>query len=431
MTDPIDKLTGGGKKSEISYDEAKELARHDDPEVRRQLASRSDIKPEILYYLAEDPSPEVRLALALNEAAPRHADLLLATDEDQDVRGGLAAKISNLAPQLDPEEKDRVERMAYEALEILTRDQVTRVRQIVADTLKDVAQAPPDLIRRLAWDVEIVVSGPILEYSPVLTDEDLLEIIEHGTATGRLSCISKRENVGETIVDAVVATSDEEAIGLLLANHSAQIREETLDLIIDRAEQVESWHAPLVARPALSERAAMNLAQFVAENLIENLVTRQDFSPEIVSEIRATVAERLEKTDHPSTGERADAAEPSSTPLEAALEEAKRLKSTGELREPFLAAALEEGQRELVVAALALLSGAQPIAVEKCFRKKSTKGILAVVWKAGFEARFAERLQRSLAGIEDEDILKAEKSGEYPISEGDLEWQFELVEGDA
>lgn len=275
---------------------------------------------------------------------------------------------------------------------------MTRVRQIVADTLKDVAQAPPELIRRLAWDVEIIVSGPILEYSPVLSDEDLLEIIEHGTATGRLSCISKRENVGETIVDAVVATSDEEAIGLLLANHSAQIREETLDLIIDRAEQVESWHAPLVARPALSERAAMSLAQFVAENLIENLVTRQDFSPEIVSEIRATVAERLVKTDHPLTGDTGDAAEPSSTPLEAALEEARRLQSTGELREPFLAATLEEGQRELVVAALALLSGAQPIAVEKCFRKKSTKRILAIVWKAGFEARFAERLQRSLAG---------------------------------
>ncbi|NQU56204.1 MAG: hypothetical protein HQ513_03140, partial [Rhodospirillales bacterium] len=44
----------------ISYAEAKELARHEDPEVRRKLALRDDIKPEILYYLAEDSDTEVR-----------------------------------------------------------------------------------------------------------------------------------------------------------------------------------------------------------------------------------------------------------------------------------------------------------------------------------------------------------------------------------
>ena len=37
--------------------------------------------------------------------------------------------------------------MTYEALEILARDQVTRVRQILSEALKDVANAPPEVIR--------------------------------------------------------------------------------------------------------------------------------------------------------------------------------------------------------------------------------------------------------------------------------------------
>jgi uncharacterized protein (DUF2336 family) len=64
--------------------------------------------------------------------------------------------------------------MAYEALDALARDQVIRVRRILSEALKDVADAPPEVIRRLASDVELVVSGPVLQYSPVLTEEDLL-----------------------------------------------------------------------------------------------------------------------------------------------------------------------------------------------------------------------------------------------------------------
>ena len=54
---------------------------------------------------------------------------------------------------------------------------MARVRRIVAEALKDVANALPEVINRLARDTEIVVSGPILESSPVLTDDDLLAIV--------------------------------------------------------------------------------------------------------------------------------------------------------------------------------------------------------------------------------------------------------------
>jgi uncharacterized protein (DUF2336 family) len=53
---------------------------------------------------------------------------------------------------------------------------------VLSEALKDIANAPSDVVKQLAMDPEIDVTGPILEFSPILTDEDLLEIIHAGPA---------------------------------------------------------------------------------------------------------------------------------------------------------------------------------------------------------------------------------------------------------
>ncbi len=195
--------------------------------MRRTLARRPDLSPEILYFLADDPAPQVRRQIAGNDAAPAQADFHLAGDADPSVRGDLAQKIARLAPGLSSDEQDRLRRITYETLELLARDQITRVRQILAEALKDVAFAPPQVIRQLAHDSDLAVASPILEYSPVLSDEDLLEIIQGSPVTGALSAISRRRTVGPSIAEGIARTDDIDAIAILLANPSAQIREET------------------------------------------------------------------------------------------------------------------------------------------------------------------------------------------------------------
>ena len=71
----------------ISYEIARKLARDDDPEVRRALAVREGLKPEFLYFLAEDSDAQKRQVVANNLSTPRTADVLLAKDEDAAVRG--------------------------------------------------------------------------------------------------------------------------------------------------------------------------------------------------------------------------------------------------------------------------------------------------------------------------------------------------------
>lgn len=412
-------LKGGDKDKPLSYEEAREMARHANMNIRMELAARSDVNPEILYFLSEDPAAEVRRLIAGNEVTPAQADLVLAKDTDQDVRGDLAAKIATLAPGLSADEQDKVKRMTYEALEILARDQVTRVRQILSEALKDVANAPPEVIRQLARDAELVVAGPVLQFSPVLTDEDLLEIIESHPAAGSLGAISRRDGIAEPVVDAIVATDDEEAVAFLLANESAQIRENTLDGIIDRALDVEPWHAPLISRPHLSSKAAVRLARFVAQNLLSKLGERQDLSPDALEEVRQVVERRLEE-------ELPEGEEAEKSTAEEALAKAKELMEAGTLDEDSITETVRNGNRELTMASLSLLSGLKIEVVRSVVTNHSAKGMLAVAWKAGLSTKLAETLQKKLALVSLKDLLRAQ-GPDYPLDDADLEWQLDFI----
>ena len=400
------------------------MAGHDDENVRLELVARPDVKPEILYFLADDASSKVRTAIAENQRTPHHADIILAKDKDANVRERLADKISRLAPELSPDDKHKVKKMAYDTLETLAKDELTRVRQILAEALQDVAGAPAPVIRKLAFDTELVVAGPILENSPVLNDEDLMEIIERGSTTGRLSFISKRKDVTEGVSEAIVATADEYAVALLLANPSAQIRETTLDRVVDEAKDVISWHAPLVSRPQISGYAAKRLAGFVAANLIRVLSIRSDLEPDVLEEVKKAVTNRIEGGE--SDLKDAIQLEDTETPLEVAMGKVQKLKDKGDLNEARVRKMVSGGKKEEVIAALAIMNEVPAVAVQKAINAKNIKGVVSICWKAELSAKTAEQIQSVVVEIGDSEIMKAE-SGKYAMSDSDMEWQFEFV----
>jgi uncharacterized protein (DUF2336 family) len=361
----------------------------------------------------------VRRAIAANRAAPAHADRVLADDADQEVRGALAEKIARLAPGLSDEVRDKVGRLAYDTLEALARDQVTRVRRILAEALKDVTRAPPEVIRRLAWDAEPRVSSPVLQFSPLLTDADLLEIIASNPVSARLCAISRRNGVNAPVADAIAGSNDSAAIGALLANPTAQIREQVLDQLIDRAESVELWHAPLVHRPRLPAMAAAKLARFVADNLLQALQDRPDLTPEAMDEIRRSVDRRLRRKGRRSAGA-------GGTSPEDALKMAIELQRAGRLDDAMVGEAVRTGDREFAIAALAVRSGLAAAIVRKVVGERNAKGMVAITWKAGFSAKLAETLQLRLARVNRSDILAAD-GADFPLAAATLEFQIDLL----
>src|SRR3954471_18932390 len=253
----------------IDYKQAKALASDADRETRRRLAERADAQPEILYFLAEDPEPEIRATIAANNATPRQADLLLAKDADVGVRERLAHKIGRLAPNLSGEVRAHIHELTLEVIGILAADRIAKVRQIIAESLRDSNDAPLEVIRQLARDAEIKVAGPILESSPLLTDDELINIIRSKPIQGALQAIARRRRLGTPLADALVSTAMSApdrvlAVTELLKNHNPGLDPETMERILDVAPRFGAWHGPLTERPKLSGGMMRRLAKFVS-----------------------------------------------------------------------------------------------------------------------------------------------------------------------
>ena len=308
-------------------------------------------------------------------------------------------------------------------LEILVRDQVTRVRQVIAETLKDVADVPPEIIRLLARDCEIVVAGPVLEFSPLLNEGDLLAIIAEAPVAGALAAIARRAGVAAPVAEAIGASPDVDAVAALLANPSAQIREETLDRLVDRAPGVTAWHEPLVKRPRLSTAIARKLAGFVADHLLRLLSDRRDLDPATAREVAAVVKRRL--ADEPPA---AAVAAPPAKSGEAGLERARRMKQQGKLGEAAVLNAADQ-DRAFARAALAVLAELPLEVIDRVLGAHSPKGVTALAWKSGLGMRAAHKLQLKLGQIAPGAALKPREDGGYPLSAEAMQWQLDFFLG--
>lgn len=408
----------------LSYEEARSFAENADPTMREMLAKRTDVAPEILYYLAEDEVDAVRMAIAHNKKTPPQADYLLSEDADPSIRELVAQKIARQAAGQEEGEERNLQLM-QETMQRLVSDQLPRVRQVLSESLKDVVDAPSEIILALAKDLEISVAAPVLSSSPVLTDEDLIAIIEDHPIVGALSAIAERPAVSEAVSDAVVGADDMEAITTLLENGSAQIREETLDMLIEKAPDVAAWHSPLSHRPHLPEKAALQLASFVADRVLRVLEERTDLPEPIRADISAQVQQRLSEGASPEKRARFF------RQTRFVYEQIEKLYADGTLTEEAIRRAVMRQDRSFVTAALSALSAYRPAAVFGLLGGDDPVPVLALSWKAGLSAEFARLLQEKMTLVPEGAALSPDEDGAYSLPESTMEWDLTLAAEEA
>ena len=381
--------------------------------AQSELAGRTDAGPEVLDYLAQNGAVATRRAVAANPAAAAHTNRRLADDADDEVRAELARKIGRLMPDLPLEESERVRALTIETLERLARDQVPRVRAILAEEIKSQSGIPHFIVLTLARDVETMVAAPILEYSPLLSDADLMEIIATAKAEQVLSAIARRRPLDAAVSDAIVGSLDISAIATLLANPDARIREETLDSLAAQAERIQSWHVPIVLRPDLSRRAIARIASFVGSSLIEQLVARYGLDPEVERDLNRELRARLEEEGKAQTAS-----------ADSAAREVAAASAAGTLGESFVDSAAAAGQRDLVILSLAALADVPESTVRRIFDSRSAKPVIALVWHAGLSMRVAFKIQTSVMRLKASELLPARAGVHFPMTEDEMRWHL-------
>ncbi|MBM3524124.1 MAG: DUF2336 domain-containing protein, partial [Alphaproteobacteria bacterium] len=117
--------------------------------------------------------------------------------------------------------------------------------------------------------------------------------------------------------------------------------------------------------------------------------------------------------------------EPPAAPVEPVEDRVKRMKGDGKLDEDAIWSAMEQGDRAFARAALAELAGASIAAVDKIFSSRSTKGLVALCWKADVGPRLAYQLQLRFAGLSPRQAL-APKAGGWPLTPDEMTWHLEF-----
>jgi uncharacterized protein (DUF2336 family) len=402
--------------AELTYEQARSALETEADSLHRQLATRADAPPEVLYYLAENGKPSVRALVAANAATPHKADLILSDDADDEVRCELARKIARLLPDLSCDDRIRLREATLSVLDKLAGDQLPKVRRILADELKASDQVPREIVIKLAHDADALVTVPIAEYSPLLSDEDLLELIATSTVEGVLEAVARRQSVSEPVADALVATLDIPAVSALLANPNAQIREQTLDMILDHAEAIEPWHGPLVMRADLSLRAVRRVAGFVASALLDTLAERNDLDEETTRLLKLRMRSRIDKEEHWADGEGEGDQEE---------KDAQAAFAAGRIDDAYLDAAIQAGKRNLGIHALALKAVLPPGTIRRVLASRNAKSITALAWKAGFSMRTAVQIQKVLGHIPHQAMLFAHNGTEYPLPPEEMQWHID------
>jgi len=399
----------------LADDRAKQLARDPDPAVRAGVAQAPDAPPELLYFLARDPSPAVRLAVAAHLRTPRQADLLLALDDDPAVRRQVALKIADQVESLSRDDTAQLWTLTLSVLEALARDDLSQVRQLIAESARGIAKMPERMMTALGRDQIAEVALPALGFTGRIADDDLVEIVAHAPDPRVVGAVARRPAIGARVSDAVVESGDTMAITILLENASAEITPQTIDRIVEQAPPIEAWHEPLVKRPNLSEAAAMKLAGFVTQKLAKFLQNRPDLGARPGSPITILVQQRQAAAQATGTA----AAD------ESPLGRARRHYAAGTLGEDVVTQAFGTDM-DFVIAALSLRSRLPPAVVNKILLSHSAKGLTALAWKAGYTMRFAFQMQMLIAHLPPKARLSAVAGGLFPLSVEEMEWQLDF-----
>jgi len=206
----------------------------------------------------------------------------LLNDPSPDARADAAAKIAThydaAADFADSERK-----LAEEIFSIMCKDAEVRVREALSSNLKDCPYLPREIASSLANDVDSV-SVPILTYSSVLTDEDLIEIVR-SQGEEKQKAIASRATVSSDLSDALIDTRNEAVVGTLVANEGAEISGSAMQRVLNDFGHSDAIKSSMVSRAALPLEVTERLMNMVSAQLQQDLITRHDVPTEQVSDL--------------------------------------------------------------------------------------------------------------------------------------------------
>ena len=366
--------------------------------------------------------------MATTRAALTDTDIrTLVKGATADERAVVAHRLCRHIDRADLTDDEREE--AQKILRVMAGDAAELVRRALAITLKNSPLLPRDVANKLARDVESIAT-PILNFSPVFSDDDLAEIVRLGGPVRQVA-VAKRPKLSPKVTGAIVEFGVERAVETACSNDNAEFTDRTLDKAVERFEKSENVLAAIAFRAALPLSVTERLVNLVGDQVREHLINHHALSPETALAIALGTKERATLDLVDQAGRAADM--PAFT---AYLNKMQRLSASLLLR------ALAHGHMTFFEWAIAELSGVPHHRSWLMIHDAGELGLKAIYERAGLPARLLPAFRAGVDAFHSIEFDGAERDRErfqqrmmerfltqpHPTSKDDLDYLVDKMD---
>lgn len=277
------------------------------------------------------------------------------------------------------------------------------------------ANAPPKVVRMLAFDDSIDVAGPMLEFSPCLDVKSLIANIR-SKGQSHLLAISRRVSVPVEVTDELVTRGDHEVVHSVVANAGAHFSDFGFRQMIKRSE-TDAVLAEQVGRR--KEIPPQMFRQLIAKASGEVRRKLEKERPELAAAIQASVTQ--------AAGDLYSKFGPGRESYLAITQAVKEAHKAGRLNEKSIATYALARKFEETVIGLALLCSLPIDVVEQVLVVNNRDMILVLSkalefsWETAMGLLFLGAENHRIASSELDDLKTEFKRADVRMSRGILE----------
>lgn len=294
--------------------------------------------------------------------------IALYNNDSPDKRAILALKIGHDINSGSLSETEMA--LAIAICEQLCEDVHVAVRQSLSQTLKKSKEIPKELALKLANDV-LEVSVPMIEFSDLLNDKDLITLARTGGKERQLA-ITHRKTISPVVSHTLAEEGDEDVVESLLKNEGADLEEETLEAVLNRFQNSPAIHTGMAQRHKLPKHIVERMVDLVSDHIKTQLLEHHPLSEilleKMMLESREDAVRRILADPH--------------SKRDAALL-VKKLSRSGKLSAELIFRALEIGDRTFFEHALAERVGIDLDSTLLLIKDPGERGFAALYNKAG------------------------------------------------
>lgn len=200
----------------------------------------------------------------------------------------MAQLYSYVSDRCDDEQVAQYDEVLCQLAELVEAE----ARAHVAKLLAPLDRAPGNVVVKLANDL-IEVAQPLLEFSNVLSDDDLIDIISSQSEAHRVA-IAGRQTVTERVGEAIVEHGQTESVIRLVRNTGAELGTTTLQRLAERAASDAAIAADLRGRRGIDWSAVGTKLEAVGEKVRETMAQLDPrVDPVTVGKVQAVVYNRM------------------------------------------------------------------------------------------------------------------------------------------